>query len=210
MPRTRCASAPRPARACRSCSRRSFAAFRRRAAIPAAPVQALIVDSWFDNYVGVVSLVRVVNGTLRRGEKIRVMSTGRSSLHRQARPLYAQVDRARDAERRRGRVRRRRHPRDRRRAGRRHHHARCASVRCAIAGFQTDPAARVRRACSRSMPRTTRASATRSPSSSSTTRRCTTSRKYPPHSGSASAADSSDCCTWTSSRSGSSASTRSN
>jgi GTP-binding protein LepA len=44
----------------------------------AAPVQALIIDSWFDNYVGVVSLVRVMNGTLRRGEKIRVMSTGRS------------------------------------------------------------------------------------------------------------------------------------
>src|SRR5580765_7168110 len=45
---------------------------------PAAPLQALIVDSWFDNYVGVVSLVRVVNGALRTGEKIRVMSTGRS------------------------------------------------------------------------------------------------------------------------------------
>jgi GTP-binding protein LepA len=45
---------------------------------PSAPLQALIVDSWFDNYVGVVSLVRVVNGTLRRGEKIRVFSTGRS------------------------------------------------------------------------------------------------------------------------------------
>src|ERR1700691_2704298 len=45
---------------------------------PEAPVQALIVDSWFDNYVGVVSLVRVVNGTLHRGEKIRVLSTGRS------------------------------------------------------------------------------------------------------------------------------------
>ena len=44
------------------------------------PVQALIIDSWFDNYVGVVSLVRVVNGTLRPGEKIRVMSTGRSHL----------------------------------------------------------------------------------------------------------------------------------
>jgi GTP-binding protein LepA len=43
-----------------------------------APVQALIIDSWFDNYVGVVSLVRMVNGTVRRGEKIRVMSTGRS------------------------------------------------------------------------------------------------------------------------------------
>jgi GTP-binding protein LepA len=43
-----------------------------------APLQALIIDSWFDNYVGVVSLVRVVNGVLRTGEKIRVMSTGRS------------------------------------------------------------------------------------------------------------------------------------
>ena len=47
---------------------------------PEAPLQALIVDSWFDNYVGVVSLVRVVNGTLKTGDKIRVMSTGRSHL----------------------------------------------------------------------------------------------------------------------------------
>jgi GTP-binding protein LepA len=45
---------------------------------PQAPLQALIIDSWFDNYVGVVSLVRVMNGVLRTGEKIRVMSTGRS------------------------------------------------------------------------------------------------------------------------------------
>jgi GTP-binding protein LepA len=45
---------------------------------PDAPLQALIIDSWFDNYVGVVSLVRVVNGTFRVGEKMRVMSTGRS------------------------------------------------------------------------------------------------------------------------------------
>src|SRR5258706_10095462 len=36
------------------------------------------MDSWFDNYAGVVSVVRVVNGVLREGEKIRVMSTGRS------------------------------------------------------------------------------------------------------------------------------------
>ena len=43
-----------------------------------APLQALIVDSWFDNYVGVVSLVRIFNGVLRRGDKIRVMSTGRA------------------------------------------------------------------------------------------------------------------------------------
>ncbi len=40
------------------------------------PLQALIVDSWFDNYVGVVSLVRIVKGTIKKGDKIRVMSTG--------------------------------------------------------------------------------------------------------------------------------------
>jgi GTP-binding protein LepA len=47
---------------------------------PAAPLQALIVDSWFDNYVGVVTLVRIVNGTLKVNDKIRVMSTGRAHL----------------------------------------------------------------------------------------------------------------------------------
>ncbi len=45
---------------------------------PEAPLQALIIDSWFDNYVGVVSLVRVVNGSLKKGAKITVMSTGQS------------------------------------------------------------------------------------------------------------------------------------
>jgi len=43
---------------------------------PGKPLQALIVDSWFDNYVGVVSLIRIVNGELHSGQKIRVMSTG--------------------------------------------------------------------------------------------------------------------------------------
>jgi GTP-binding protein LepA len=45
---------------------------------PEAPLQALIIDSWFDNYLGVVSLVRVVAGRLERGAKVRVMSTQRS------------------------------------------------------------------------------------------------------------------------------------
>ena len=44
---------------------------------PAAALKALIIDSWFDNYLGVVSLVRVFDGSLRVGSKIRVMSTGR-------------------------------------------------------------------------------------------------------------------------------------
>jgi GTP-binding protein LepA len=43
---------------------------------PEAPLQALIIDSWFDNYVGVVMLVRIVNGTLRPKDKIRLMATG--------------------------------------------------------------------------------------------------------------------------------------
>ncbi|SAK42018.1 translation elongation factor 4 [Caballeronia ptereochthonis] len=41
-----------------------------------APLQALIIDSWFDNYVGVVMLVRIVNGTLRPKDKIKMMATG--------------------------------------------------------------------------------------------------------------------------------------
>lgn len=47
---------------------------------PDGPLQALIIDSWFDNYVGVVSLVRIVNGQLAKGKKITVMSTGRSYI----------------------------------------------------------------------------------------------------------------------------------
>ncbi|ABR73953.1 elongation factor 4 [Actinobacillus succinogenes] len=45
---------------------------------PNAPLQALIIDSWFDNYLGVVSLVRVKNGMLKKGDKIKVMSTGQA------------------------------------------------------------------------------------------------------------------------------------
>ena len=47
---------------------------------PDAPLQALIIDSWFDNYLGVVSLVRVKQGTLRKKQKIRIMSVGRDYL----------------------------------------------------------------------------------------------------------------------------------
>jgi len=43
-------------------------------------LQALIIDSWFDNYLGVVSLVRIKNGRVRKGDKIQVLSTGQNHL----------------------------------------------------------------------------------------------------------------------------------
>ncbi len=47
---------------------------------PAAPLKALLVDAWFDNYVGVVMLVRVVDGSLRSKDRIRLMATGSTHL----------------------------------------------------------------------------------------------------------------------------------
>ncbi|MCU7915296.1 MAG: translation elongation factor 4 [Candidatus Thiodiazotropha sp. (ex Gloverina cf. vestifex)] len=43
-----------------------------------APLQALIIDSWFDPYVGVISLIRVMNGVIKPKDKMRIMSTGRA------------------------------------------------------------------------------------------------------------------------------------
>ena len=43
---------------------------------PEAPFKALIIDSWFDNYLGIVSLVRVVDGSVSKGQKIKIMSSG--------------------------------------------------------------------------------------------------------------------------------------
>ncbi len=47
---------------------------------PDGPTQALIIDSWFDNFVGVITLVRVVHGRLAKKDKLRMMSTGRDFL----------------------------------------------------------------------------------------------------------------------------------
>jgi GTP-binding protein LepA len=45
-----------------------------------APLQAMLVDSWYDSYLGVVVLVRVIDGEMKRGQKIRMMSTGATHL----------------------------------------------------------------------------------------------------------------------------------
>jgi GTP-binding protein LepA len=47
---------------------------------PEAPLKALIIDSWFDNYQGVVSLVRVIDGELKAKDKIQIMSNGQTHI----------------------------------------------------------------------------------------------------------------------------------
>jgi GTP-binding protein LepA len=63
---------------------------------PAKPLKALIIDSWFDNYVGVVMLVRVVDGMLRPKDRIKFMSTGTSYLCEQV-GVFTPKSRAKDA-----------------------------------------------------------------------------------------------------------------
>ena len=62
---------------------------------PSGPVQALIIDSWFDNYVGVVMLVRVVNGVLKPKDKILLMATGATHLVEQV-GVFTPKSRARE------------------------------------------------------------------------------------------------------------------
>ena len=61
-----------------------------------APLKALIIDSWFDNYVGVVMLVRVVDGALRPKDKIELMSTGAGYLCEQV-GVFTPKSRAKDS-----------------------------------------------------------------------------------------------------------------
>ena len=58
---------------------------------PAAPLQALIIDSWFDNYVGVVMLVRVVDGTLKPQGQDPADGERRAYICRAGRRVHAQV-----------------------------------------------------------------------------------------------------------------------
>ena len=94
---------------------------------PGAPLQALIIDSWFDNYVGVVMLVRVMQGTLKPQDKILLMATGATYNCEQV-GVFTPKAVARDvAVRGRGRLHHRRHQGNPRGEGRRHGHARRAA-----------------------------------------------------------------------------------
>ncbi|WP_041193589.1 translation elongation factor 4 [Candidatus Symbiobacter mobilis] len=63
---------------------------------PDGSLRAMIIDSWFDTYVGVVMLVRVVDGRMARGDRIRMMATG-STYHIDALGVFTPADIPRDA-----------------------------------------------------------------------------------------------------------------
>ena len=63
---------------------------------PGGPLRAMIIDSWFDSYVGVVMLVRVVDGRLARGERIKMMATG-AAYNADKLGVFTPADLSRDA-----------------------------------------------------------------------------------------------------------------
>ena len=89
---------------------------------PEASVQALIFDSWYDTYKGVVTLVRVVNGTLREGLKIRLLATQKDFEVLAVGAFSPHPEELESAVGRRGRLRHRQHQAGRGHQDWRHHH----------------------------------------------------------------------------------------
>ena len=87
-------SLPAPSRASVSMRRwrRSSSACRRRGGWSDAPLRALIFDSWFDPYRGVIILARVIDGVIKLGQKISLMSNGEAVRRRRCRLSVAQGD----------------------------------------------------------------------------------------------------------------------
>ena len=88
-PTTSAASPPRPARASTTCSRSSSQRVPPPHGDPDAPPRALIFDSEYDQYRGVIAYIRVVDGTFRKGEAIRAMAAGHRGRDRRHRLLHA-------------------------------------------------------------------------------------------------------------------------
>ena len=91
---------------------------------PDAPLQALIFDSWFDAYRGVIVLVRVMQGTMRKGQRIRLMSNGKSFEVESMGVLMPKPVEIGELTRRRSGLLRRHHQERRRHQDRRHRHRR--------------------------------------------------------------------------------------
>ena len=174
----------------------------------AAP-RAMIFDSVYDIYRGVITYIRVVDGHFTPRERIKMMSTGATHELLEIGVISPEPVPDRGPGRRRGRL-----P-DHRREGRpavprrRHRHRRGQAGEGVARRLPRPEADGLLRAVSRSTARTTRCCATRSTGCGSTTPRWSTSPSPPPRSASASAAASSACCTWRSPATGSSASSTS-
>ena len=196
-------------RTSRPCWRRSSSACRRPRATRNAPLKALLIDSWYDAYLGVVVLVRVIDGALKKGQKVKLMATDdayqveRVGIFRPKQEMLAELGPGevgfftaaikQVADTRVGDT--------------------VTDEKNADGGRRCRASSRRSRwcsaACSRSMPPTSRTCARRWRGCASTTPASPTRRKARPRSASASAAASSACCTWRSSPSGSSASSTS-
>ena len=167
-----------------------------------APLKALLVDSWYDAYLGVVVLVRVVDGTLKKGQRIRMMGTHATYEVDRVGVFTPKMLEAAElgpgeigfitasikevADTRVGDT----ITDDRKPAA-------AAAARLPAGACRWCSAA-----CSRSTPPSSRTCAPRWASCASTTPASPTRWRPPPRSASASAAASSACCTWRSSRSG--------
>ena len=174
-----------------------------------APLKALLVDSWYDAYLGVVVLVRVIDGVIRKGMRIRMMG---ADAHYEVdrigvfRPKMADVGAARPG---RDRLHHRADQAGRRHPRRRHDHRRQAPDRAARCPASSRRSRWCSAACSRSTPPISRICAPRWAGCGSTTRASPTRWRPRRRSASASAAAFSACCISKSSRSGWSASSTS-
>ncbi len=201
--RTPCSPAPSPASASTTCSKPSSPASRPPKGDRDAPLKAMLVDSWYDPYLGVVILVRVIDGVDQQGPQRQVHARRHRAPDRPRRLLHPQAHRA---------ARRARPGRDRlhhradqgSRAGprRRHHHHGEERRHRGAARLQGSPAGGVLRPVPGRRRRFREAARKHLPACASTTPASASRWKAAPRSASASAAASSACCTWRSSRNG--------
>ena len=169
---------------------------------PDAPLKALLVDSWYNSYLGVVVLVRIVDGAIRKGQRIRLMGTGASYEVDRVGVFTPKLQEAAELGPRRDRLHHRldqgrgRHPR------RRHHHRRAQARRRSPARLPPRGAGGVLRPVSRRRRRLR--GFARGDGQAAPQRRELHLRdgNRAPRSASASAAAFSGCCTSRSSRSG--------
>ena len=125
-------SRPSTAPACRRCSRRSWRASRRPRATADAPLKALVFDSFYDSYQGVVVYVRLIDGRVRAGTRVLFMSNGKALRGPAGRRLLPRHAAGRGALRRPGRLPHRRDQAGGRRQDRRDHHRRAPPDRGAV------------------------------------------------------------------------------